>query len=69
MIIIYTGTPPVIRINGVQFTHGQPVEVPDMVGELLLRKDYFTTAVQPSFEEAPIADPNPKRKKLSDKGD
>ena len=74
MIIIYTGTPPNIKVNGIHFHTGQPVEVPNMVGELLIRKDCFTRAVQPSFEEDPVgarrAVPLPRNvKKLSDKGD
>lgn len=69
MIIIYTGTPPNIKVNGIPFHTGQPVEVPDMVGELLLKKACFTLAVQPSFEEEPIAEPALKRKKQSDKGE
>ena len=42
MIIIYTGTPPNIKVNGTHFRTGHPVEVPDMVGELLIQKPFFS---------------------------
>jgi hypothetical protein len=69
MTIIYTGTPPNIKVNGIPFHTGQPVEVPDMVAELLLKKPCFTTAVEPSFDGGPMTDPYPKRKNKSDKGE
>lgn len=69
MTIIYTGTPPNIRVNGIHFHTGQPVEVPDMVAELLLKKPCFTAAAEPSFDDGPMADPSPKRKNKSDKGE
>lgn len=59
MTIIYTGTPPNIKVNGISFHTGQPVEVPDAMGALLIQK--------PFFAQQPIADPNPDTEKQSDK--
>lgn len=42
MTVVYTGTPANIKAGGIPFTAFEPVDVPDEIGALLIKKPGFS---------------------------
>ena len=60
MKIVYTGTPLDIKVNGIPFHNGSPVDVPEEMAAQLLKKSFFHA------KEAPDTGPEKDKTKRSE---